>query len=322
MKYRTRSAKIQSDSSILSDIGKGTIKTSNRVFPLLSPFVYLYDYIISTLAFISRSFLRIKLGSRTFGLFTFIFLLLFTWVALYYKEIYVAIIEDYLPKDNHGEANFIINLGLYVFALFGAFVGMFAGIIGIIDPNTPEATFIPSFNLPVIVLISITFLWFLFHLRDVRKRKKTGEIIHSQYRGDSLLFDWIEGRKIFGVVMTPEKIWLIVEPIAVLSLSTLFWLFTSWDDLAYLLMLSGVCLFLEEYKIYKENKELEYNLVDQLLDGRYYAYLQQVVQEKIQNSEKEFAQQDFRATLDQRSLNTGSTINKRMGNTQYRAKVL
>ena len=83
MRYRAKSAKIQSDSSMLSDIGKGAVSAANKALPIFTPFIYLYDYIVGTFAFISRGFLRVKLGSRTFGVFTFLFLIFFIWFVLH-----------------------------------------------------------------------------------------------------------------------------------------------------------------------------------------------------------------------------------------------
>ncbi|MCI5059403.1 MAG: hypothetical protein MRY83_25040, partial [Flavobacteriales bacterium] len=87
-------------------------------------------------------------------------------------------------------------------------------------------------------------------------------------------------------------------------------------------MISGVCLFLEEYKIHKENKELEQNLVDQLLDGKYYAYIQQEVQDKLKYSEKMFFQENHRASFNKRNPVERRNADTQLGNSQYRARIL
>jgi hypothetical protein len=320
MRYRAKSAKVQSDSSVLSDISKGTVRAANRALPIFGPFIYLYDYIVGTLAFITRGFLRVKLGSRTFGLFTFAFLLLFTWISLYYREVFLQFYSELVNMEGLGEG-LLGQISVFFMSIFGAFLGMFAGLLYLATPTEEGFSLFPEFTLPIMILLAVTLLLSLYHLRDVRGRKKSGEVIHSQYRGDSLLFDWLEGKNILGKKMTPENIWLIVEPLTVFLIATGIWIFTQWHDLAYLLMVSGICLFLEEYKVYKENKELEYNTIDQLLDAKYYDYLQKVIQERIKASEQEFAQKEYRASFEEGDPRFGVTKRNPSG-AKFRAKVL
>lgn len=320
MRYRAKSAKIQSDGSAFSDISRGTVRAANKALPIFGPFIYLYDYIIGTLAFISRGFLRIKLGSRTFGVFTFVFMILFTWMSLYYREAFSLVYSELTSESLLGNS-VLGRFSAFIISFLGAFLGMFAGLFQLATPTKEEFSLFPEFSLPVTIFLGVILILLLYHLREVRNRKKSGEVIHSQYRGDSLLFDWLEGKKVLGRTMTPEFIWLIVEPLMVFLIALFTWLVFSWHDLAYILMVSGICLFLEEYKVYKENKELEYNTIDQLLDAKYYDYLQKVIRERIKASEQEFAQKEFRASFEEGDPRFRVTKRNPSG-AKFRAKVL
>ena len=105
MKYRSRTGKALSDQNVLQDLSsapKGMLQASPA--NVSNFFAALFQYLISAMAFISRSFLRRNLGERTFGVMTLLAIIFFVMLILAFPSAYQVTNKELFPNtfDNEG----------------------------------------------------------------------------------------------------------------------------------------------------------------------------------------------------------------------------
>ena len=238
------------------------ITGGNFIANLLSGIFY---FLIGLGAFSVRVVLRRKLGERSFGLLTI--LLTFISLRLFYAWNFVEISS--CAELYGSECRTVQDLLYYVtfpVVLIGGifFPNLFPTIL-----KTQEGfgnAFNP-FNLglgeSLAGFYSIVFLIFAFiALSESIYRIYKKIRWYSYYRGKSSLFDrWLTGKKIGGFVITERIIWMIVEPLTVVFFSGLFH-FIGDTMLSQIFMLGAVCLFIEEYGDYQEERNIILNVID------------------------------------------------------------
>lgn len=306
MRYRTRTGKPLSDHAVLGQLGdsaKGILSaspsaTGGLIFSLLS-------YFIGISAFITKCFLRARIGERSFGFIT---------ILLVY---FIVLLINLIPAAYNLNIEYLGGRGLQ--EVFGTKI-----LAAITAPfSVPYYIYVggreyPGFSLQLpnslLVLVSIVIFLGVLHLIEVSKRRTREEVIHSNFSGDSIFFGWLVGRKIGSFKFTSIRIWMIVEPLVVLLFAYLIHQGFGYSDLAYVLAASAVCLFFEEYRLYAENRRFILDLLDGHLDAVYAGQVQEEFGLTNKNSAKSY-NASIGGTENRRKEHKGST-------SPYRAKVL
>jgi len=302
MRYTTKTGNKTSDisfiSSISSELGNTARRANPHLFGLLSAIFY---YFIGVFAFLSRSFFRIKLGERSFGLLTIISIPFFVWLGAYYQHYFAS--QTFLASDD-----------LFT-TLFKAFSRILEATFLLFFPSRNSVLDTLSLSTPVTIFGYIIFLVSIAHLIDVYRRKKNKEVIHTYFRGESVLFDRFKGKKIGNIEITQVRIWMIIEPLFIIIFALVF-LLLEWYQLSLLLIISAICLFIEEYRVYKENKESYLNLIDRQLDGIYIRQVQKEVQDYLKATTED---KKYNASSSNKNMNSMNTMQEG-SNFKYRAK--
>lgn len=322
MRYRTRTGKQLGDRAALSDISSGFGNAAKREAPILSQFVSgFFAYTIGSLAFLTKSFLRLKLGERTFGLFTIFFAFLLTYLVYYVYQLGDFTLATFYNEEERR------NLGTIIWVFFEALLFLPFLLLDLdrsytyVTEQGKEVFFSLNLALPdtinyfliIIVIIGIS------HIVDVYLRRINREIIHSFHRGDSIFWGWLIGKKIGKIVLEDTFVWMIVEPLFVLSISYLIYSFLEgYNPLAFLLGLSAICLFIEEYKMYTESRRIRLDMRDGRLDAIYMSTEQEKDKESFER-EKESSAKSYHASV-------GGTVvgsqEARGSTSKFRAKLL
>lgn len=306
MRYRTRTGKPLSDHAVIGQLGdstKGILSGSpSATGGLISS---LFSYFIGISAFITKSFLRTRLGERSFGFLTILL-------------VYFMVLLIYLTPDSY-EANIQYMLGRELQENFGvkilaAVTAPFAVPYYIYTGGENHEGFSPQLPNSLLALVSIVIILGISHLVSVYTRRAKNEVIHSNYSGDSVFFGWLAGKQIGGFEFTPIRIRMIVEPVAVLLLAYLIQQYLGYSELAFVLEISAVCLFIEEYRLYVENRRFILDLLDGHLDAAYAGQVQEEHGLTNKNSAKSY-KASIGGTRNRQREPKGST-------STYRAKVL
>lgn len=320
MRYRTRTGKELGDRSIVADVTKGFSSAANTKAPIFTQVITGFSaYTIGCLAFITRNFLRIKLGERTFGLFNILLAAVLVYVVYLFIQIYGQILVGY-----HDE-NLRYNLGtnLFVFLKTIFFLPLSLWLMdecGDVYGYDGDLVFSLNFLLPdeLKYFIALIVLIGAAQLVDVYIRRANKEVIHSFYRGDSVFWGWLRGKKIGRLVINDTKIWMVIEPFFVLVLAYLMYDFLEYTEFAFVLMVSAICLFMEEYKVYTETRRFTLDMLDGRLDAAYMSSVQEEYQASLEG-EKESSATSYQASVG----GTGSGSIQAKGSTsKFRAKLL
>ncbi|MCI5091186.1 hypothetical protein [Phaeodactylibacter sp.] len=306
MRYRTRTGKPLSDHAVIGQLGdstKGILSGSpSATGGLISS---LFSYFIGISAFITKSFLRTRLGERSFGFLT---------IILVY---FIVLLINLTPAAYALNVQYMLGRGLQeVFGLkiLAAVTAPFAVPYYIYVGGNDYPGFSPQLPYSLLVLVSIVIILGIGHLVSVYTRRAKNEVIHSNYSGDSVFFGWLSGKQIGDFEFTPIRIRMLVEPFAVLVLAYLIKQYLGYSDLAFVLAVSAVCLFLEEYRLYVENRRFILDLLDGHLDAAYAGQVQEEHGLTNKNSAKSYTA-SIGGTKNRQKEPRGSTSN-------YRAKVL
>jgi len=234
----------------------------------------------------SRSFLRVRIGERTFCTLTVISLMFFIWGSILlidlYNDFFTRFTSNELERTGNAELSWLVNLsaGLLAFgaALLQTMYHILSGDLILSNIN------IPAFSTSSIVLFAIILFVSIGHFIDIYTRKRRKEIIHSYYRGDSFFFGWLVNRKIGDIKITQLGVWLIVEPISIFLLAVIVENVFGYHHIAVLLKISSICLFIEEYRVYHENRQFILELIDNQLDSAFVAELQKQYSESLEQA--------------------------------------
>ena len=164
-----------------------------------------------------RLLLRRNMGERTFGVLSI--LLSYFWL----KYAYIGTFVYSLPCDTFGnfdcENVWIRWLLVFIAPLFEMTTWLFkieSSSFGNTDigrhlsifafPRAGEESLLPYFALIVLALGIFSYI-------EMFTRKTH---TYTYYRGQSVFFNWLQGKKIGNLYLNETMIWLIVEPLAVL----------------------------------------------------------------------------------------------------------
>ena len=315
MKYRTKSGQLNSDQAAIGNLSKGLYHAAQRnviVLALLS----LFDFLIGIGAYATKCFLRRKFGERTIGILTILLTIVLIWGFHRTSAIYLEEITSFIEKGN--TITFIPRLLFGLVGLLFYFLITLGGGPEKLDADVimtiAEGENIIGIWITVIIAVSV------YHLFEVFQRRFQGkEMVNSLYQGDSFIFGWFKGRKVLGFEITNVTIWMIFEPLFVLFIATIFW--KSYEAIAATLAISSLCLFIEGYRIYKENRQLHLEIMDGRLEADYIAKLQKKYDERLLNSEPKFTSK--KAQLFSGSDNKiTKTQNSQASRTRYKARIL
>ena len=290
MRYRTRTGKQLSDQNVISDLGKGTKNILSGSPSIFGDFIFgIFNYVVGGAAFISRCLLRIRLGERTFGLLTVVSIFFLAWL-----------IFNIPPLLENTQAKFSItnnsdSIGNHIIAFF---IIPYYLIMMSLRPEEELNKLFVDLPTEVYIFIGLVMIVGIFHLVEVYSRNTKKELVNSYYRGDSLFFGWLEGKKIFRIKISMTRIWMFIEPLFILFIAYLVREVLNYNDVALVLTISAGCLFLEEFRVYQENRRIELNLIDGWLDAHYVSNMHKQFQDVLANENKE-SPKDFNASFGQ-----------------------
>lgn len=283
-----------SDKALVNDLASKVFSASRKRRPIIIAFFYyILKFLLSVGAFISRAFLRSKLGERTYGVITIIFIYIFlSFVQITFQV--VPILNDNLESlkpelEKLGVDNFD-RTGLY--DLLGIY------LLVTTQENRPDnlsrISVMGTFLLYRDAVINyegledgLSFFWILLlllslmHFFELLRRRIQGKIIHSYQRGKSIFFSFLVGKKIGRFKINEVHIWMMIEPLFILAIGNIINVVFGLAPLSLVLSISGICLFFEEVRVYLDNRSLELDIIDSLIDGKKLARLQENYEEKI-----------------------------------------
>jgi len=320
MRYRTRTGKELGDRSIMTDVSKGFSDAAKKEAPIVTQFVSsIIAYIIGALAFLTKSFLRLKLGERTFGLFNLLLSVALIYFVYLFTQLYSDLLVEFYDESIRN------NLGVKFFAFLQTFFYLAMALwqmdkSGDIYLEDGKLAYSLDLVLPeelkyfmwIIVIIGLT------HLIDVYIRRANKEVIHSFYRGDSVFWGWLRGRTIGPLTFNDTRIWMFVEPAFVLVIAYLIHSVWGFTELSSLLMVSAICLFIEEYKVYIETRRFTLDMLDGRLDAAFMSSVQEEYKASLEG-EKESSAKSYQASIG----GTARGFQEAKGSTsKFRAKLL
>lgn len=239
----------------------------------------IFYFLIGTGSFIVRVFLRKKLGERSFGVFSIFFAYLFIRLFYLYKYLNIAqcsevlklnVLLDVALSCDHllTKITYIILFPLVLilspfipglrFPLKTSTSELSFSVFNLESPNS----FIGAFSTLFLILAIFRFLNVIY--RSFRKIKW-----YSYHRGKSNVFFWLVGMRFGKFKLKDFHVWMIIEPMFLILIAILFKI--SGDNLMHqLLIICSVCLVIEEYLSYKNERAIFLDMIDQELYGQYF----------------------------------------------------
>jgi hypothetical protein len=291
MKTTSRNVSKVSDRTVVNDLAGKVFSGSHRRLPIIIAFLYyILKFFLSVGAFTPRAILRSKIGERTIGVITvlMVYAFFFTVHIGYHSfiqakeflikevrvnklselskeqlyDLFVIVVTasstDEFHRDGKALAPLALGLGLKKSIL--AFQGL---------------------SWPLKVCWWLVLLMSLLHFIEIIYRRRQGEVLHSYHRGKSVFFSWMIGKKIPGGKVNELMVWMIVEPLFVLSIAFLLNRFLQFEVLGLVLIISAICLFMEEYRAYLDNRSMLLDIVDSQIDARVISEIQGDYSERI-----------------------------------------
>ncbi|PHN04382.1 hypothetical protein [Flavilitoribacter nigricans] len=289
---KTTSSKVAriSDKSIVNDLAGRVFSASRRKQPIIIAFFYyIFKFLLSVGAYVPRAIFRKKLGERTFGVITVL--------SVYLFFAFVQISVDAIPEGKK-----VFNQSLQALNIdrlnweSGYSIGEIYLILTSTNQGEETVGMLKTYLLTSILknpilkfhgllpdlkyLYWIVLLFSFFHFIEVRLRKNRDEIIHSYHRGKSL-FNWLAEKRIFGVEIKERYLWMILEPGFIYVLAIGSTLLPGINTLPLVLKISAACLFLEEYRVFIENRSMLLDVIDSQMDGMKLAQVQAEYMERL-----------------------------------------
>lgn len=267
MRYTTKGKTDKvGDQNVINQLSQDVSSAARRM-PLLIAFLYyIFKSLIGIAAYVGKILLRKRLGERTFGLITMLFVLLLIYAVragvLYWPKLIDAWQTQFADM-------------LLVDKIFGSIY------IFIVSPSGETISFLAFWNFieETIVKEGIgvegQIFWWLIVVMSLLQfvglyfRSKRNEIIHSYFRGDSVFWGWLIGKKIGRITINEGTIWRFIDPLFLWLLSYVFAFGGYLEVIPPLLKISAVCLALEEYLTYSENRKIWLDVIDGRLDSAY-----------------------------------------------------
>ena len=314
MKYRSRTVKTLSDQNVIGDLSKapkGLLQNSPA--STSNFFTSLFQYFIGAMAFLSRSFLRANLGERTFGVLTILSIIFFVGIIQVFPSAYDATYKA--MSFNKEEGGWFLGVIVFFLTFLYPIYILILGKLMRLNPTEYFQSIDTETSSTITWFLVIILVITLGQIAEVYSRKKQRIVVHSFYRGDSLLFRWLENKRLFGTKISKLAIWMLVEPVFVLAMAFLLGNILGYEDVALLLQISAICLFVEELRVYQENRRFELDMLDGQLDAAYAMQLQQKYEGSVDDSKMK-SPKEFRSSFGQQETtqkeNQGSTTNFRV----------
>lgn len=263
---------------VTGGIYKGVQRTRGMTF-FTEFFAGLFYLFIGLGAFSIRALIRRKLGERSFGIFTIVFT--FIWIRAFYAFDYVELKS--CAEFFHVESCNSINTAMYYLYLpFSPIAGFFTPEFSLISFQEGFGNLFSPLNIQTEIsyagLFSLLFLLIAFvALGETIYRMFKKIRWHSYHRGKSSFFNWTVGKKIGRFVIKDVHVWMIFEPLLILMIG---WIVSFGDIvLAKVLIAGAICLFLEEYSIYRQERNYILNMIDGEIEGDYLTELKEQYRE-------------------------------------------
>ena len=284
---KTTSSKVSrlSDKAIVNDIAGKVFSASRGRRPVIIAFLYyILKFMLSVGAYISRAFLRSKLGERTYGIITIIFI----YLLLSFVQITIETIDNVGPELAAMNINDLDRASLY--DVFGIYL-LVTTLPDVLQQFTvignASATggvyflFRDAFINYNGLVGGLKLLWWVIlafsamHFIELFIRSRREEVVHSFHRGRSGFFWRLSGKKIVGFEIKDIYIWMILEPLFIFFYAIILDFAFGDEVLSLVLKFSAFCLLLEEYMVYLENKSMALDIIDSIIDGKKLADIQE-----------------------------------------------
>ena len=267
------------DTALINDLAGKVFSTSRRRQPIIIAFFYfILKFLFSVGAYIPKVFLRSNLGERTFGIITILSLFIFFISIQIGIDLYPKIKDDIqeqvsmlgLDQLNNQQAintvEVILNLltlskGRESFQYYGSSL-----TIGVLVKNLSNYKYEGLKK-------ELKWFWWLILLLSLMQytelffRRLRENTIHSYHRGRSVFFSFLSSKKIIGLEIKNHHIWMVVEPVFIFLIAFII------NNLGFFLLstvlkIAAFSLFIEEYRVYSENRSLVLDIIDSLIDGK------------------------------------------------------
>ena len=190
----------------------------------------------------SRSFLRVRLGERTFGVLTVALVYVF-FVSVQASSIIIPRVTDQINEVIGESEREDLITGLAILSADDQVQSNFWTILTIGFVREIENAYHEnelSFPVEIKTLWWIIFVMSLMHFVERLRRRQKGEVLHSYHRGKSVFFSFLEGKGLKNVFTIKDiHIWMFIEPAFVLLLSYLTSEFLDAQVLSTLLFISA-----------------------------------------------------------------------------------
>jgi hypothetical protein len=276
---KTTSSKVShvSDKAVVNDLATKVFSGQRRRLPFIIGFLYyIFKYLISVGAYVSRSFLRYRLGERTFGIITVLSVYLFFLSVQLTQDSIESFQQFYAEQNTELQLDkmtfqekydiLLVLIGMSSSEKMQVDMGPIATIgLGLLFRDAVLGFNDLSFELKVSwwIILGLSILHFL----ETIIRRLRGDVGHSYFRGKSAFFGFLTDGKIFGFEISPIYIWMVLEPALIYFLAFLFESLFDFTLLSAVLKISAICLFFEEYRVYLENRSMLLDIIDSQIDA-------------------------------------------------------
>lgn len=287
---KTTSSKVSriSDKAIVNDLAGRVFSASRgrRSF-IIAFFYYILKFLLSVGAYIPRALMRKKLGERTFGIITILSIyLLLSSVEIFVRAVPVLkqrandvlvelnmeepdknslyeFFQFYLisSSTSEGQEQFSIVSSLLITSFFKESILEYSGL---------------SMNLKF--LYGLIIIFSIVHFIEIQIRRRREEVVHSFHRGESIV--GIALKKL-GIDIKERYSWMYLEPIIIFFLAMGLQFFSDTEALVLVLKVSAICLFLEEYRVFIENRSMVLDVIDSQIDGLHLASIQEEYMKRL-----------------------------------------
>ena len=208
-----------------------TMQMAARSSPGLNLFFSIFSFALGVFSLMVKPIIRKNLGERTFGVLSI--------ASSYLLMIYLSgsIIKELL-NDTATTGNQVVFFSKWVLHIL-------------------EVFFYPT------IMVSFAVLEFI----NLKQKNTTSGEIHSFFRGESRYLEFLIGKQIFNIKLTDKTIRIWVEPIIVMTLGGLLFLFGD-RFLSFIFLLASSSLLLEEYLFFLKRRQMILNLIDTELDAK------------------------------------------------------
>jgi len=303
MKTTSKNVSRISDQTVVTDLaGKVFSGTRRRLPIIIAFFYYIIKFLLSVGAYISRAFLRSKLGERTYGVITVLFVYLFFVSIQLTMDTIPRVIEMIKPELRAFQSSGVGQSEIYdLLTLFVVFsssdpqaqqdlsaIGTFSFIYVFKESILNYQGFSLGLKIAWWLILVLSFMHFI----ELFRRRRTGEVVHSFHRGKSVFFSFLVGKKLFNFEIKELHIWMFLEPLLIYLLAITLNQVFGFEALSIALKISAICLFFEEYRVYLENRAMVLDIIDSQIDGRTLAQIQDEYAGKLDRQENEQLQKD------------------------------